>query len=429
MRKVSLWMGIVMTGFSSSVMASPDSVSKRPDLALGIEMVQQERWSDALGQMLKVLTSDPSNPEAHAYLNLIAQKISSTRSTHVREIRLDMLTDASKRLDRNRLDAHAIDQALLEGKKTEARYREESLHAQCVMAQMENHLGHLAAANDLVLRVLLQDANNPEAQRMLSDLQSQIRETLDSGENLSDVYRYSLEGFYAYGQADYQTALAAWTKVRETLGKETSANIPHQQIASLHFEAYEKVAQRHIEEEDRVHRLQELFNEAVARYENHQYTQALERFRQIALTNPEYPQLATYLVQSESKAEQERTHQLTQEKKDRANQFLNQGLMALEKNQYKEAQHAFKQVLLEDPSNPQAISYLAVVETEMNRRHDPRAAQSHYESGLISYASGRLNEALREWRITLQLDPTHEKAANALSKVEKEIAMNREVPE
>ena len=64
----------------------------------------------------------------------------------------------------------------------------------------------------------------------------------------------------------------------------------------------------------------------------------------------------------------------------------------------------------------------------MNRRYDPRAAQLHYEAGLVSYASGKLDDAMREWRMATRLDPAHEKAASALSKVQKEIVRNREVP-
>ena len=78
------------------------------------------------------------------------------------------------------------------------------------MAQMEAQLGHLAVANDLVLQVIVQNPNDGEAQRLLSDLQSQIRQVLDSGQELPIPERRALEGFYAYGQADYTSAAAAW---------------------------------------------------------------------------------------------------------------------------------------------------------------------------------------------------------------------------
>ena len=66
-----------------------------------------------------------------------------------------------------------------------------------------------------------------------------------------------------------------------------------------------------------------------------------------------------------------------------------------------------------------------MVKAEMQKRHDPKAAQMHYEAGLVAYASGKLDEALREWHIATRMNPNHEKALNALSKVQKELALNK----
>ena len=82
-------------------------------------------------------------------------------------------------------------------------------------------------------------------------------------------------------------------------------------------------------------------------------------------------------------------------------------------------------MLLVDPSNPTAGSYLTAVQAEIQRLHDPQAAQAHYEAGLIAYASGKLDEAVREWRIATRMNPQLEKAQNALAKVQKELALNR----
>ena len=65
---------------------------------------------------------------------------------------------------------------------------------------------------------------------------------------------------------------------------------------------------------------------------------------------------------------------------------------------------------------------------ESNRSDDPKAAQLHYEAGLIAYASGKLDEAQREWSITLRMNPSHEKARVALTKVQKELTLAKELP-
>jgi len=382
----------------------------------------------ALGHFIHVIEQEPSNEQAQTYVKLIAQKLRDQQVRQAREQEIAILTATSKLLDSRRMDNRVVDQSLHKIIATQTQREQAERHSKCTMARMEAQLGRLAAANDLVLQAIAQNPSDGEAQRILSDLQSQIRQTLDTAENLSLTDRATLEGFYAFGQADYQTALTAWTKARGSIPQTLPPDDMTRQIAALHFEPYEKVAQAHVDEESRSAHTQALFAQGMNLYQQGSYPGALDNFRQVAIINPDYPQLGAYLVQSEAAAEKERTSRLTQDKKDHASEDFARGLAALEKSQYAEARQAFKQVLTEDPSNPKVKSYLSVVDTEMNRLHDPRAAQAHYESGLINYASGNLEEAQREWRIATKLDPDNEKAANALNKVEKEIALYREVP-
>jgi len=400
-----------------------------PALSQGIAEFEKRRWMAAMGNFLQVLATDPANKEAHAYLNLIAENIDSDQREQVRDIRLTLLTEASKRLGSNRQDTKAVDQAIAQNSQTEARHRQEALHAECVMAQMEDRLGHLAAANDMVLQVIAQDPGNAEAQRMLSDLQAQIHERIDAPGNLAPAERAALEGFYAYGQADYPVAADAWARARAALQKTVPPNHFSDELALLHFETYEKTALAYVGEKKHQQDEQALFSKGMTYYQKGSYALALASFKKLALINPEYPQLGTYLAQSEANIEKERTQRLTQDNRDRASDAYAKGLSALEKNQYPEARKAFREVLALDPSNPQAMSYLSVVETEMTRQHDPHAAQLHYETGLVRYASGKLEDAEREWRIAAQLDPENPKFVSAFNKARKELAMYREVPE
>ncbi|MCD6311933.1 MAG: tetratricopeptide repeat protein, partial [Elusimicrobia bacterium] len=52
---------------------------------------------------------------------------------------------------------------------------------------------------------------------------------------------------------------------------------------------------------------------------------------------------------------------------------------------------------------------------------DVKSAQRHYTSGLVAYAQGRLREAIREWDLSLRLNPGHEKARLARRKAKKEL--------
>jgi tetratricopeptide (TPR) repeat protein len=410
---------------ASCTAAGTDSAQ---ETTLGVKAYNDEHLVEALGHFVKVLSQDPSNEQAHSYMNLLIQKLDASQLQKVQNEREAILTSASKRLAANRMDSWAIDQAMLDNTKTEKQDKRERWHKQCIMAQMEDRLGHLEAANDLILQVIADDPNDTEAQRILSDLESQLHEALDTVETLPAYERAALEGFYAYDQADYRLAHTAWSKARSSIDQSFAANDAARETTALHFDAYDKVAQAHVDDEDRVAKEQSIFSQGLDLFQKGSYAQALEHFRQVALMNPDYPQLAMYLVQSEAAVEKDRTRRLSQEKRDRAGEAFTIGLAALEKGRYPEAKKAFEDVLSQDPSHPQARSYLSVVETEMNRRHDPKAAQQHYDAGLIAYASGKLEEAIREWSIAAKLNPEDQKAAKAISKVQKEIVTFREVP-
>src|SRR5262249_46983134 len=141
------------------------------------------------------------------------------------------------------------------------------------------------------------------------------------------------------------------------------------------------------------------------------------------------PKLSTYLVQSESGVEKERTRLLTQARRQEVATYLQKGVDAMEKEKYAAARDALRHVLSLDPSNPTAKSYLTVVEAELQRLHDPKTAQIHYEAGLVAYASGKLDEAVREWRIAARMDPQNGKAVNAFAKAQKELTFAQEVPQ
>ena len=175
--------------------------------------------------------------------------------------------------------------------------------------------------------------------------------------------------------------------------------------------------------------LHALFARGVAAYDKERFEEALDIFRRLALRDPDYPQLAFYLVQAETGAEKSRARRLGEEKRQEIVALYEKGVTELEKEHFENAEQAFTHVLALDPSHSQARAYLAMAKAENLRRHDPKAAQMHYETGLIAYASGKLDEALREWSIAIRMNPDHPKARVALAKVQKELELSREVPD
>jgi tetratricopeptide (TPR) repeat protein len=394
------------------------------DLSQGVTAFEERRWSDAMGAFLEVLCKDPANTSAHSYIVLIARELEAQRQAFIRERRLKILVEASKRLEQIPSDATRVQQAILETRLSGQTAHEDLWRSRCEEARLERTSGHLLAANDLVFQVLAENASFPEAQRELSDIQSEIRKTLDAGESPAVIERYALEGFYAFGQADYAGSLTAWTKVRTLLSQTHSGAEMNRDLSDLRFSPYEKVAQAHVDEDNHLRELSALFERGVGLYNERRFSQSLDELRKLAIREPDYPQLGYYLVQAEAGSEQERARRLGEEKRQEIERTLSRGLAALDNEKLAEAERCFQKVLELDPSHPQVRTYLAMVQAEIQRRHDPKAAQMHYEAGLIAYASGKLDEAMREWHLATRMNSRHEKALVALAKVQKEIALN-----
>ena len=426
MTRLRLIVILLLAGATAGFSQASAPVSS--DLAQGVQAYQEQRWTEAMGHFLQVLVQDPSNHEAHSYVNLLAEQMDAARRQTVHDDRLMMLASATQVLDAKRMDSLPVEQALQRTTTLEAEHEAFQRHAQCTMAQMEAQLGHLPAANDLVLKVITEHPNDGEAQRLLSDLQSEIRKALDQRKDLTVPERRTLEGFYAYGQADYASAAAAWGQARSVLEQSLPALEAAHQVTLLHFAAYEKIARTHVTEELEAARIRVLFGDGVASYEKQDFGKALEAFRQVALANPTYPQLGQYLVQSEAAAERKRTSDLTDAKRTQTAQAFARGVSNLEKEKYPEAKAAFEEVLALDPSHPQAKLYMQQIETQKMHRTDPPAAQQHYEEGLVALVEGDMEQAIREWHIALRLDPDNPKVTSALNKVQRELASARDLP-
>ncbi len=420
--------GLLVLSFKFWVLSFELPCRVLADMPHAMTALEERRWSAAMEQLIEVLEKDPKNAEAKAYVTLVARQMENEARSSTREKRLAYLSDTAQRLDENRQDSSSIQNALVHTTQAESRAREEHWRLLCEEARMKREGGQLLAANDLILQVIAENPSYGEAQRELSELQSALRSALDSGRISSIPERYTLEGFYAYGQSDYDGALTAWKKARAILEPGVSAADLTARLAPLRFAPYERIAQQRADDQNRLARLRRLFEQGIEQYRKSQFALALDTFRQVAIKDPEYPLLGHYLVQSEAGAETERAARLGEARRKDLQDALEKGTAALFEEKYSQAVRLFEKALSLDPSHAQARSYLATARSEMERSHDPKAAQARYESGLVAYASGKLEDAAREWRTTLKLNSEHEKARIALAKVQKELAMSRNLP-
>ncbi len=384
----------------------------------GISLASPCRALNSLSDCIEVLQQDPQNAEAHTAIRLMAQQWRSERTLRTHRMRMELLTAASKQIDSQRRDPRVLEKAIADTVEAETAAKNSREVSLCEQAETEAQLRHWYSAHEVILKLLQENNASVCGQRILSVLQSEVHRLLASDMTLSSTDRYVLEGFYAYGQADYAKALTAWDKA-VTLDASS---------ATYHYDAFRSIAAGHVQQDLLAKKVQRLFAEGVALYDQGSYRSALDLFRRVAIANPEYPQLAAYLARTEAAAEEERVKHLDEEKKSRIAALFEKGMQALQDNQWGKAQTYFQNLLQLDPSHPQATAYLAMATAEIQRQVDPVAAQHHYEVGLVAYASGNLDDAKREWRIAARMNPRLEKVTLALAKVEKELASYREVP-
>ena len=141
------------------------------------------------------------------------------------------------------------------------------------------------------------------------------------------------------------------------------------------------------------------FNRGLLHYDQGRYEKALVYFRRAAVADPETPHLASYLIRTE--------HQILRQK------------TALEDIPMETvSEKPIASAASAAPTPPQAAPALS----------NPAEAQKHYEAGLIAYAKNELNEAKRHWVITCRLNKEHPKAAQALKRVQDEIAIENHKP-
>lgn len=386
-----------------------------PEMAQGLEAFRNKKWKLAGEQFLVVLDQDPRHREAQTYLNLTAKELLVRQRDQTQQARKQYLSAAVEALDAQQKNPHALEKALATTLHAEENARQATWDAACDEAEVDMDLGRLFPAYDRILAVLEENQRHLRGQQILSVLQSRNQFLLDQAAELNSAERFALEGFQRYAAGDMTGAVTAWNKAH---------TLQPEQIKPWHYALYWKKAEDRAEELRQRATLQELFQGGVQLFSAARYLKALQTFRRIAMIDPEYPQLGGYIARAEAAVEKERALRLGEQRQKEVEQLFEKAVGAMQNERYREAQRFFQQVLERDATHVQAHYYLSIAEAELFRRHDPKLAHQHYETGLIAYASGRLEEAVREWEITLRMDAGHDRAQRALDKVRKELALD-----
>jgi len=102
------------------------------------------------------------------------------------------------------------------------------------------------------------------------------------------------------------------------------------------------------------------------------------------------------------------------------------GFSCYEKEEYEKAIAELEKILELDPNHLESIRLIKQAKEKIEKGKSKEEIEKRYTRGLKAYSEGRLQEAVKEWKEALKLDPANEKIRKALEGVEKELQLKEE---
>ncbi len=276
-------------------------------------------------------------------------------------------------------------------------------------------------------------------EKTLSEEERAAREVERVREELGKGQRVFYEPYYTqalvhYNKGEWQETVNACYKVLALDPKHKGAK-EYLTKAKGELEEIARVKR----EEERRKKIKEYYSKGLGYYQKDRLDKAKKEFQQILALEPKHAGALDYLGRIEVRSrflEEERRKRglaLARERKKKEKErrrkeltkkisdYFLAGKTLYEDGKLTDARLLFKEVLKLDPQHKGAKDYLAKIEKEKEIKVIPGGAGEHYKQGLIEYNAGHLTKAIEEWKITLRLDPEHEKARIALERAEKEL--------
>lgn len=158
------------------------------------------------------------------------------------------------------------------------------------------------------------------------------------------------------------------------------------------------------------------FSKGKGLFEDKQYKEAIIQFERVLawieiLPQPQHSQANQYLTLSRNEYQKEKV-------KEEVTKHLEKGQNYLNNREYLDAALEFRQVLVLEPANPQALSLLSTATEYIKldiRRFD--RLNQYFNRGVEAYTNSRLVEAITAWRQVLEIDPNHKETLDYMKKV------------
>jgi len=261
------------------------------------------------------------------------------------------------------------------------------------------------------LNVLQQSPAFPKALEGLKTLQDKVENVLGS-DALNMGERFLLEGYHYYGGGRFSKAAESWEKAKE--------------FGAAPVEPFISQAVRFRTEEQGKRTRQLLLDQGVRLYEEGHYEMARQKLERLIRMDPLFPGATDFLGRVDEALGRLRVARLAEEAHKTAQEAYQQGIWLFGRGRYTEASAQFQKALQADPGHSGAAAYLERLRAEAAHGQDPGEAEKHYWLGVQAMASGRVDEAMREWETSLRYDRSFERARLSLDKVARAQSMGND---
>lgn len=179
-----------------------------------------------------------------------------------------------------------------------------------------------------------------------------------------------------------------------------------------------------LKEIERKSQIENYISMAERYFEHENYSMARKYINKVLSLDRENSSAKDLLKKIEEK---EMDVKVTEQEKLKLVEIFNKGLNQFLEGNYDECIKNMRKVLVIDPDNIQALKFIEKAKAKIKEKEkeaiepqtkliDKKLVWAHYLKGINYYTSGDLDNAIKEWREALRLDPNNEKIRRSLKK-------------
>ncbi|MEW6041097.1 MAG: PorV/PorQ family protein [Elusimicrobiota bacterium] len=171
-------------------------------------------------------------------------------------------------------------------------------------------------------------------------------------------------------------------------------------------------------EAERRDKIKGYHEKALENFERKYYREAISQWRNVLMLDPNNMDALKYIDKASNKLDEQRKQRQQEINAEKVDGVVGQARIAEKRGELREALDLWQKVFSIDDRNIDAKGKIK----ELNSRIDSES-EHRYTQGLKYYQNKQLKEAVKEFEAVLKLNPNHQNARNSLEKARVEIEM------